>query len=228
MSSYFTVFTLTPWNPSNSNLLSKVKLISLQNIFKTFPVIQQEFFDDILSKVYNYNHYSWIKCLRRIVGPNNEDYDISNWNFIWAFDIENRMFQFLFQRIKKSEREDSQGILVALAPPELAKLFAEYKEGAILKTLSLLNNPSNIKFLLILAPKGKSIAEEQQVFQVDKNYIDKLKYAEQLKNMPNIEGAWFPSYKPRCPVCNEVLTEIKDYNIGFGKLICPRCGYKRT
>ncbi len=233
MSSYFTVFTLTPWDTLNSNLLSKVKLFSLKNILKTFPVIQQEFFDDILSKVYNYNHYSWIKCLRRIVGPNNEDYDIFNWNFIWAFDNQNRMFQFLFQRVKKTEREDSQGILVALAPPELAKLFAEHKEGAILKTLSLLNDPSNIKFLVILAPKGKSIAEEQQLFQVDKNYIDKLKYVEMFKNMLNIEGAWFPSYKPklsieRCPICNELMKELKHYRVGFGRLVCPRCGYKRS
>ncbi|MFX1411616.1 MAG: hypothetical protein ACFFA6_14785 [Promethearchaeota archaeon] len=228
MNSFFTVFTLTPWDPLNSKLLSKVKLFSLKNIFKTFPVIQQEFFDDLLSKVYNYNHYSWIKSLKRIIGPNNEDYDISNWNFIWAVDNQDRMFQFLFQVIEKTKREDSHGILVALAPPELAKLFAEHKEEAILKTLSLLTKPSNIKFLVILAPKGKSIAEEQQLFQVDKNYVDKLKYVEMLKNMPNIKGAWFPSYKPRCPICNEELNEIKDYNIGFGKLICLRCGYKTS
>ncbi|MFX1315674.1 MAG: hypothetical protein ACFE9T_07410 [Promethearchaeota archaeon] len=231
MSSFFTVLTLTPWDTINSKLLSKVKLFSLKNIFKTFPVIQQEFFDDLLSKVYNYNHYSWIKSLKRIIGPNNEDYDISNWNFIWAVDMQNRMFQFLFQKIEKTKGEDSQGILVALAPPELAKLFAEYKEGAILRILSLLNNPSNIKFLMILAPKGKSIAEEQQLFQVDRNYIDKLKYTEMLKNMPNIQGAWFPSYKPkqsieRCPICNELMRELKDYRVGFGGLVCPHCGYK--
>lgn len=233
MKSFFTVFTLTPWDTKNSNSLSRVKLLSLKNIFKQFPVIQQEFFDDILSKVYEYNHYSWIKCIRRIVGPNNEDYDISNWNFVWAFDNQNRMFQFLFQKVKEIEREDSQGILVALAPPELAKLFTKHKKGALLKTLSLLNDPSNIKFLLILAPKGRSIAEEQQLFQIDKNYIDKLKYIEMLKNITNIQGAWFPSYKPKlskkkCPICNELMKELKDYRVGFGRLVCPRCGYKTS
>lgn len=228
MNSFFTVFTLTPWDKLNSNILTEVKLFSLKNIFKTFPVIEQEFFDDLLTRVYDYKHYSWIQCIKRITGPNSEDYDISNWNFVWAFDTQNRTFQFLFQRVKQDEGEDSQGVLVALAPPELAKLFAEYKKGAILKALSLLNNPSDIKFLLILAPKGKSIAEEQQLFRINKVNLEKMKYIDIMGKMPNIQGQWFPHYSPRCPVCNEIMTEIKDYNVGFGKLICPRCGYKRS
>ena len=65
-----------------------------------------------------------MKTIKRIVGPQNEDYDISNWSFIWAFDKDMRMYQFLFQYV--IEEEKSHAVLVALAPPELAKLFSKY------------------------------------------------------------------------------------------------------
>jgi len=226
MISYFTIHTETPWDNLKTEQLTQVKLMSLKSIFKSFPLIEEAFFKDLISKVYNNKHYSWIQCIKRIIGPNNEDYSIANWNFIWAFDEQRRMFQFLFQKVK--EKEDSQGILVGLAPPELGKFFAEHKKDAIYRIFSLLNNPSKIKFLMVLAPRGKSLAEEQQVFRVNKNYLDKLKYINILNNMPNIQGHWFPSFKPRCPICNQELMGLQDYNIGFGQLTCPRCGYKKN
>ncbi|MFX1388881.1 MAG: hypothetical protein ACFE9Z_02320 [Promethearchaeota archaeon] len=223
----FKVFTLTPWDSLDSNLLTEVKLLSLKEIFSKYPVIQPEFFDDMLSNLYNFKHYSWIESIKRIVGPNNEDYDIKSWNLLWGMDNDRRIFQFLFQKIKK-EMKDSKAILVALAPPELSTLFVQYKDKAILRTLSLLNNPKKMKFLMILAPKGKSIAEEQQLLPVNKKYIEKLKFNNILKQMPNIKGQWFPTFEAKCPICNGMLTEIKDYGIGFGKLVCPKCGYKRN
>lgn len=164
----------------------------------------------------------WVESIKRVTGPKNEDYDISNWNFLWAFDDQNRMFQFLFQKVEE------QGILVGLAPPELSKLFSDHGKGAILRTLSLLTKPSKIKFLTVLGPKGKSIAEGQQLFQANKNYLEKLNYLRALKDVPNIQGDWYPSYDPRCPICNSFMSEIKDYRIGFGKLVCPQCGYEKT
>jgi hypothetical protein len=214
----------TPWDSLNSNNLTQVKLFSLQNIFKSFPVIEPEFFDDLLSNLYKFKHYSWTECIKRIVGPNNEDYDISSFDFIWAYDDQNRMYQFLFQKIE--EKNTSQAIFVALAPPELGKLFKQYKDEAILRTLSLLNNPKKMKFLMVLAPKGKSIAEEQQLLQIGKKDIEKLKFNAMLKQMPNIKGQWFPEYSPRCPNCNKVIVEIKGFNVGLLKLKCPHCGYQ--
>jgi 16S rRNA C1402 (ribose-2'-O) methylase RsmI len=161
------------------------------------------------------------------VGPNNEDYDITPWNFIWAMDNEGRIFQFLIQK-EKNEFKDSQATLVALAPPELGKLFNQYKEGAILRTLSLLNNPKKMRFLIVLAPKGKSIAEEQQLIQVDKKTLEKFKHINKLKQMPNIKGQWFYESSPRCPNCNKLITEIKGFNVGFAKLKCPYCGYQKS
>jgi len=227
MNNFFSVFTYTPWDNLNTKLLAEVKLLSLKSITKTYPVIELEFFDDLLSNLYNFKHYSWVQCIKRIIGPNNEDYDIAPWNFIWAMDNEGRIFQFLIQK-EKNEFKDSQATLVALAPPELGKLFNQYKEGAILRTLSLLNNPKKMKFLIVLAPKGKSIAEEQQLIQVDKKALEKLKHINKLKQMPNIKGQWFPEYSPRCPNCNKLITEIKGFNVGFAKLKCPYCGYEKS
>ena len=224
MSSFFNVKLYTPWDSLNSKTLTEVKLFSLQNIFKSFPVIEPEFFDDLLSNLYKFKHYSWTECIKRVVGPNNEDYDISSFDFIWAYDDQNRMYQFLFQKIE--EKNTFQAILVALAPPELGKLFKQYKDEAILRTLSLLNNPKNMKFLMVLAPKGKSIAEEQQLLQVGTKDLEKLKFNTMLKQMPNIKGQWFPEYSPRCPSCNRVIVEVKGFNVGLLKLKCPYCGYQ--
>ena len=223
---FFRVFTLTPWDSLNSDTLTEVKLYSLKNLFKTFPVIEPEFFDDLLSNLYTFKHYSWIECIKRIIGPNNEDYDIKTWNLIWGMDTERRMFQFLLQKVN-DELKDSKATLVALAPPELGKLFSEHKEEALLRTFSLLNNPKKMKFLMILAPKGKSLAEEQQFFNVNKGALDKLKFEEILKHTPNIKGQWFPEYSPRCPNCNKLITEIKGFNVGVLKIKCPYCGYQK-
>jgi len=226
MRDFFNVKLFTPWDSLNSKALTQVKLFSLKNIFKTFPVIEPEFFDDILSNLYKYKHYSWIQCIKRIVGPDDEDYDISSFNFLWAYDDQNRMYQFLFQKIE--EKEGSQAILAALAPPELGKLFNQYKEDAILRILSLLNNPEKLKFLMVLAPKGKSIAEELQLIQVGKKDLEKLKFNAMLNQMPNIKGQWFPEYSPRCPSCNKVIVDIKGFNVGLLKLKCPYCGHQAS
>ncbi|UCC18152.1 MAG: hypothetical protein JSV62_08515 [Promethearchaeota archaeon] len=221
MSNFFKIYTLTPWDSLDLKTLTEVKLFSLKNIFKTFPVIEQEFFDDILSNLYKFKHYSWVESIKRIIGPNDEDYEIEPWNFVWGMDNEKRFYQLLIQK------SEGKAILVALAPPELGKLFKQYKKEAILRILSLLNNPNKMKFLMILAPKGKSIAEEQKLLQVNQNDLEKKKFENILKKMPNIKGQWFPEYTPRCPNCNKLITEIKGLNIGLLKFICPHCGYKK-
>ncbi len=224
MNKFFSVFAYTPWDNLNTEVLSEVKLLSLKSLIKTFPVVEPGFFDDLRSNMYKFNHYSWVECIKRIVGPDNEDYDIKPWIFIWGMDHERRMFQFLIQKVNEESR-DSQAVLVALAPPELAKLFEEYKEGAILRTLSLLNNPKKMKFLIVLAPKGKSIAEEQQLLRINKQDLERLKFVNTLKHMPNIKGQWFPTYDVKCPICNGPLTQVYAPEVG---LKCKTCGFKKV
>lgn len=223
MNNFFSVFTYTPWDNLNKKILTEVKLLSLKNIIKTFPVIEPRFVDDLISNIYNFKHYSWVESIKRIVGPNKEDYDIKSWNFIWGMDIERRIFQILIQKVDY-ELKDSQVILVALAPPELAKLFEEYKEGAILRTLTLLNNPKKMKFLMVLAPKGKSIAEEQRLLQIKNIDLEKMKFISNLKQIPNIKGQWFPSSEIKCPICNNPLTQVYSHEVG---LVCQNCGFKK-
>ncbi len=227
MTDYFVIYTETPWDELETKQISQVRLLSLKSVFKTYPIIEEKFFNDLSSKINDYIHYSKMKTIRRIIGPNNEDYSISNWNFIWAFDKKKRMYQLLFQNVEEREEEKTKMILVALAPPELAKLFSKYGKGAIHRTFSLLNDPSTISFLMILYAKGKSIAEEEKAITFNKRYLENLRRADLLSKMPNIHGDWFPSYQPRCPVCNALMTELDGYKVGFGKLICPKCGYEK-
>ncbi|MFX0028735.1 MAG: hypothetical protein ACFE8B_05970 [Candidatus Hermodarchaeota archaeon] len=223
---FFSIYTFTPWDSLQLKTLTEVKLFSLKNIFKTFPVIEPEFFDDILSLLHKFKNYTWVKSIKRIMGPHGEDYDIKPWNLLWGMDHERRIFQFLFQKVK-NELKGSQATLVAIAPPELGKLFKEHKREAILRTLSLLTNPKKMKFLMVLAPKGKSIAEEQQLLQVNRNTLEKSNLIDILKQTPNVKGQWFPEYSPRCPNCNKIITEIKGFNIGLLKFKCPYCGYEK-
>ncbi|MHA1195158.1 MAG: hypothetical protein ACTSRH_02980 [Promethearchaeota archaeon] len=221
----FTIYLFDFNELSKEKRLTQVKLLSLKSIFKTFPIIEPKFFQDLAYNLQNYAHYSSFKSIKRIIGPDNEDYKIHDWSFIWAIDLEGRMFQFLFQKMVNPN--SNKGILVGLAPPELGKLFSRYGAKAIMKTLSLLNQPNRIKFLIVFNPRGKSIVEEAKITSLNKQSVDKLKFFEYLKTLPNVKGQWFPAFEARCPICNSVMTEIKDYKIGFGKLICPRCGYKK-
>lgn len=164
-----------------------------------------------------------MESIKRVQGPNNEDYDISPWTFIWAMDKDRRMYQLLLQ--KEKNEESAQAILAALAPPELAKLIQEYKKDALLRILSLLNTPEKINFLMVLAPKGKSIAQEQQPIPINKQQLKNVHFQNVLKNMPNIQGQWFPTFSSTCPICNAKLVGLDNYEIGYGKMVCPRCGY---
>jgi len=225
MKDFFSLYTLTPWDGLNTDNLTRVKLLSLKSILTSYPVIRPEFLDDLISNLYNEKHFSYIQSIKRIQGPGNEDYDISHWNFIWAMDKDRRMFQFLIQ--KEKETESSQSVMAALAPPELAKLIQDHKKEAIHRILSLINSPKQINFLIVLAPKGKSIAQEQQPIPIKKELLKNLQLQNYLSNIPNIQGQWFPSFAPKCPICNVELVGMENYQIGFGKMICPRCGYKK-
>ncbi|MFX1238356.1 MAG: hypothetical protein ACFFAS_08430 [Promethearchaeota archaeon] len=222
---FFQVFTLTPWDRLNSNQLTQITLLSLKSVFKSFPMIEKSFFNDLISNTHKFPHYTWNISIKRIIGPNQEDYDISSFNFIWAIDDQGRAFQFLFQKTGMTS-EISQGILVALAPPELAKLFSIHEKKAIVRTLSLLNAPNKIKFLMILGPKGKSLAEENQLFQFSSS--EKSNFIETMYNLPNIQGQWFPTVNLRCPNCGCEIKALQNYSIvGLGNIICPQCGLKK-
>jgi hypothetical protein len=104
MEKFFEVYTYTPWDNLDKKGLSKVRLLSLKSIFQSYPVLEQQFFDDITVKIRNQNHYSMYRTIKRVVGDQGEDYDISNWTLLWAMDDQRRIYQFLIQRIKEDKK----------------------------------------------------------------------------------------------------------------------------
>ncbi|NHJ22887.1 MAG: hypothetical protein EAX91_18240, partial [Candidatus Lokiarchaeota archaeon] len=66
MKKLFSVFTYTPWDKINAEKLTEIKLLSLKSIFEKYPVIEQEFFDDLSHNISNNPHYSWFECIKRI------------------------------------------------------------------------------------------------------------------------------------------------------------------
>lgn len=225
MKELFSVFVYAPWDKVKTKKLTEIRLLSLKSVFEKYPVVESKFFEDLSENISKNTHFTWFECIRRIVGPDNEDYKIQNWILIWAMDLDNRMYQFLFQKVEESD--EAQAVMVGLAPPELGKLFSEYKSDAILRILSVLNNPQKIKFLMGLAPKGISLAVEQQLIKANQKELDKIKFVNSLKEIPNIQGQWFFPRNPMCPVCKGLLIEKMDDVKGFQKLVCPKCGFER-
>ncbi|MFX0036095.1 MAG: hypothetical protein ACFE9I_10700, partial [Candidatus Hermodarchaeota archaeon] len=79
MAEFFTVYTLTDaWDNLKTGELTKIRVLSLKSVFKNYPVIESSFFGDLSSRVNKYHHYSWIESIKRVTGPKNEDYDITN------------------------------------------------------------------------------------------------------------------------------------------------------
>ncbi|GAG87288.1 unnamed protein product, partial [marine sediment metagenome] len=55
--------------------------------------------------------------------------------------------------------------------------------------------------------------------------LDKLKFVNTLRQMPNIKGQWFPTSELKCPICNSPLTQVYSHEVGFK---CQTCGYKKV
>lgn len=223
---FWNLYTYTPWNPQKKGKLSQVRLKSIKESYgSTYPIISQQFLKDLYKNISKYDHYSHTKSIKRIVDPSNNDYAIQNWNLIWAMDAKERIYQFLIQRKKVKNKVNN--IIVALAPPELMELIGKFQRDGLLKALSLLNSPKQIKFLKLLFARGKSLAETQQRFKVDKEDLKKIKMANYMKRQPNVEGQWFPSFAPKCPICGNYMQELEAYRFMFRKWACPTCGYEK-
>ena len=74
MTDFFNIYTEIPWDNLKTNQLTQIRVLSLKSVFKTYPVIEPSFFDDLNSKIININHYMWVESIKRITGPKNEDY----------------------------------------------------------------------------------------------------------------------------------------------------------
>ncbi len=53
MTDFFNIYTETPWDNLKANQLTQIRVLSLKSVFKTYPVIEPSFFDDLNSKIIN-------------------------------------------------------------------------------------------------------------------------------------------------------------------------------
>lgn len=215
---YFTVSVLNSWDPIKNNKISNVNLLSFKFLLGKFPKVEYSFFDDLKSNLKSELNYLSLNSIKRIVGTDKEDYELANWSFLWGLDFKYRSYQLLIQSSK-----EGKGTIAAVGPVGLASFFDKMKWNGIIPTLSLLNSPDKMKFLVLLTPSGESIAKEKEQQKLRSFQVDQI--IDRWNSMKNIEGQWFPSFKPTCPVCNELMEEFKGYEVGFGQIICPRCGY---
>ncbi|MHA1507941.1 MAG: hypothetical protein ACTSO6_04470 [Promethearchaeota archaeon] len=76
MKELFSVFVNAPWNKIKTKKLTEIRLLSLKSVFEKYPVVEPKFFEDLSENISKNMHYSWFECIRRIVGPDKEDYEI--------------------------------------------------------------------------------------------------------------------------------------------------------
>lgn len=216
---YFKVSLFNTWNPRDVKISSDVNLLSLKYILGKFPKIENKFFEDLKENIKKKPNYFSQDSIKRVVGPEKEEYDISNWFFLWGFDFKKRGYQLLIQIDK-----EGKGILAAIGPMELASFFDRMKLNSILPTLSLINSTDKMKFVVFLKPRGDLIIKGLEMKGIEKGKIQQI--MDYWKTLKNVDGQWFPTFKPRCPRCGRLIEGLHGFEIGFIPLICPKCGYE--
>ena len=216
---YFKVTVFNTWDPRGVKISSNVNLLSSKFILGKFPKIENRFFEDLNENIKNKPHYFSQESIKKIVGPEKEEYNILDWVFLWGFDFKKRGFQLLIQK-----ETEGKGILVAIGPMELASFFDRMKLNSILPTLSLVNSSNKMKFVVLLKPRQESIIEKTQIDKIDSKKLKEI--VNYWKSIKNVNGQWFPKFKPRCSRCGTLIPELQGFEIGFIPLICPRCESK--
>ncbi|MEE9379504.1 MAG: hypothetical protein V3V33_15880 [Candidatus Lokiarchaeia archaeon] len=73
--------------------------------------------------------------------------------------------------------------------------------------------------------------KEFKISDLLKLKLEEFVYTTTIRGLdPNsnvINGPCFP-IAPKCSNCNGMLTKIKDYIVGFDKLVFPQCGYEKN
>ncbi len=213
------LLTNTSWQKTKT----KVNLQSIIESFRSYPLVERKFFDDINYLCRKENHYYVEMGLLHLVNEEKKELNPDLWILIWARDFKDRIFQILFERHPDYH---GKGTIVALGPPELFEFFSNMKKNAILPTLTLINSPEKMKSVVVVVSRPKSYKQKTK----EKNDYQALgrfqNWINELKSTPNVKGQWFPSNAPICPVCKGPLVGIADdYNVAFGYVICPECGY---
>ena len=185
-----------------------------------YPKIEKPFSE--ITEMPRYENIRLKAGLLAVSGPDGKSYTADEWIFLWVVDFKERFFQFL---INRSPQEGGKGIIAAAAPMDLVE-FLKNIPNAMVATLSLINDPEKIKGAMLLVTRPPSYKEKVETEQKMQTLNRFKNWVDVMKATPNVEGQWFPTFAPRCPICNQEMKELEGYNIAFGQIICETCGYK--
>ncbi|MHA1341569.1 MAG: hypothetical protein ACTSRZ_16730 [Promethearchaeota archaeon] len=211
----FRILTRVSWAP---NVLT-IDLIDLYKIFGAYPLVSKKFFKDLINNIERKSNY-WAEAGFQEIISNGKRYEPHEWIFLWAIDFRDRLFWILFSR---SYELSGKGAIAAVGPPEFAEFIKQTGKAAIVPTLTLINDPEKMKKVVVIVSNPK----EAKKPKLSPELLQFKAWVDQLKMQKNVKGQWFPSFAPVCPVCNEKMVGLADYEVGFAQMICPRCGYQQ-
>ncbi|MHA1518693.1 MAG: hypothetical protein ACTSRK_00790 [Promethearchaeota archaeon] len=215
----FTLSTHTSWQKEETRL----DLIPMKDILTPYPLIERKFFDDLTRLCRTNDQYYVEMGLLSVLGEKKQELNPDTWILIWALDFKGRMFQLLIDR---STVHQGKGAIAAIGPPDLSEFFEKMKYNAILPLLTLINSPDKMKSVGVIVSKPKSRQKKDNERKEFQAYARFQNWIAKLKATPNVNGQWFPSSAPKCPLCGNPLVGIADqYRVGFGYMICAECGH---
>jgi len=196
-----------------------LELIDAKEILGAYPKIEAKFIKDLKGYAKTANNYIIESAIIGLRTPSGMAVQPDNWVLLLGTDTENRPYKILI------EKEKVGYFISALGPQEFATFVKETGKPAIGPILALLASPSKMRVLLVYVSYQNKPSWKPEELLAKKSSF--LQWAQELKTMPNVNGQWFPTFAPLCPICNNPLVGLENYQVGFGKLICPRCGYKK-
>ncbi len=214
-----TLSTRTSWQKTET----RIDLVSMKDILYPYPMIEQKFFDDLTKLCRSHENYYVEMGLLSVLGEEKQNLNPDTWILIWALDFKDRMFQLLVDR---NAVHKGKGAIAAIGPPDLSEFFSKMKYNAILPLLTLINTPEKMKSVGVIVSKPKSRQNKENERKEFQAYARFQNWIAKLKATPNVDGQWFPSSAPKCPMCGNPIVGIADqYRVGFGFMVCPECGY---
>ncbi|GAB4315291.1 MAG: hypothetical protein Kow0069_17080 [Promethearchaeota archaeon] len=215
---YWQAFVRPEWADPEEEL-EPVRLRDVRDVFDGYPKLDRRLLGDLRKLGRDDRRYLLEMALEKL-HARGQDVDPANWLLVWFVDFRRRPFFLLL------EREGDDVLFVAAGPEEFVGFLREYHHDAIGPTFTLLTTPDMVKIAVVYTSKVKPPAYE--VKRRLEKYAEVQAIVERLRATPNVEGQWFPNFAPTCPVCNEVLVGLEDARVGFGRLVCPRCGYHKA
>ncbi len=191
-----------------------------KKILGAYPKIEAKFIGDLKKYAKAASNYVIESAILELRTPAGLAVQPENWLLVLGTDAENRPYHFLI------EKEKAGYIISAIGPQDFANFVKETGKPAIGPILALLASPTKMRVLLVYVSYQTKPAWKPEELPQTKTPF--LQWAQDQKNLPNVNGQWFPAFAPLCPVCNGPLVGLEKYQVGFGQLVCPRCGYKQA